>query len=212
MAAACSQKASLHPTSEMPFHPLPGTLHTKKPKHITCKCTLSVLLGVFHIPPKHYLHTEFKMPVFRASGINGVRHNLAMHLAFHSPALLLSQTTQYLLFPCEITCCLKKLSGIFSTGEFKSEFRALLWYTTHQNHHLLILNCRILPRICHTCSCPVIMSRILIACYKILLRRVYNYGPLMCTTSRNWGGRGEQGERNEKSRISLSCSNCYKLL
>lgn len=82
----------LHPTSELSLHSPPLPLHTitssKTAKLITCKCVLSVVLGVFCIPPKRYLHIEFKSLVFRASQINGVRHKPSYAPCFPQPNLI----------------------------------------------------------------------------------------------------------------------------
>lgn len=74
IANGCSQKASSDPVSEMLLYPLPGTLHTsplsKNPKHITCKCVLRVVLGVFCILPKHFSGIELRL-FLRTWGTNG---------------------------------------------------------------------------------------------------------------------------------------------
>ena len=157
-AAGCLQNAPLHLTSERPSTHLQGTPRTitpsKKPKHITCKYTLSVALRAFRIPPEHYLHIEFKTPLLRALGLNGVRHKPSCAPCFPQPDL--TPLTDNSVSALSL-CSLKRLSEISSTGEFKREFRPLSRHTTHWNHHLLIRHWRILPGISHVRSCPVII-------------------------------------------------------
>lgn len=147
----------LHQTSEMSLDPPPLTLHTitssKTPKHITCKCVLSVVLGVFCIPPKHYLHIEFKTLAFRASGINGVRRKPSYAPSLPQPNLTPLTDNSVPALSLGNHMLFEETTRYLSAPE-----NPLLWYTTHWNHHLLVLNWRILPGISHAYSCPVIIS------------------------------------------------------
>lgn len=121
-----------------------------------------------------------------------------MHHMSPSLTLSLSQETQY-----PLSLSLRKLSDI-SNKQTRAEGSPLVHQA--QKSPFFVLNWRILTVISHTFlpfGCWYVS--ISTARHKIVSRQVYKCVPLTCTAHKNWGKRGEVGDRQQM--ISL----CWNL-